>query len=114
MRQLIWGEGEGNSIVVHLTLIPYLKAACELKTKPTQHSVKSLLELGVQPDVLVCRTEHALTAEIKSKLALFCNVQGNAVIEARDMSTIYEVPLAMLKEKLDKVVLAKLKLKSNI
>ena len=114
MRQLIWEEGEGNSMVVHLTLIPYLKAAGELKTKPTQHSVKSLLELGVQPDVLVCRTEHALTAEIKSKLALFCNVQGNAVIEARDMSTIYEVPLAMLKEKLDKVVLAKLKLKSNI
>lgn len=113
MRQLIWEEGEGNSMVVHLTLIPYLKAAGELKTKPTQHSVKSLLELGVQPDVLVCRTEHPLTADIKRKLALFCNVQGNAVIEARDMSTIYEVPLAMLKEKLDKVVLAKLKLKSN-
>jgi CTP synthase len=112
MRQLIWEEGEGNSMVVHLTLIPYLKAAGELKTKPTQHSVKSLLELGVQPDVLVCRTEHPLTAEIKSKLALFCNVQGNAVIEARDLSTIYEVPLAMLKEKLDKVVLTKLKLKS--
>lgn len=114
MRQLIWEEGEGSSMVVHLTLIPYLKAAGELKTKPTQHSVKSLLELGVQPDVLVCRTEHPLTADIKRKLALFCNVQGNAVIEARDMSTIYEVPLAMLKEKLDKVVLAKLKLKSNM
>lgn len=113
MRQLIWEEGEGNSMVVHLTLIPYLKAAGELKTKPTQHSVKSLLELGVQPDVLVCRTEHPLTADIKRKLALFCNVQGNAVIEARDMSTIYEVPLAMLKEKLDKVVLAKLKLKAS-
>lgn len=112
MRQLIWEEGEGNSMVVHLTLIPYLKAAGELKTKPTQHSVKSLLELGVQPDVLVCRTEHPLTADIKRKLALFCNVQGNAVIEARDLSTIYEVPLAMLKEKLDKVVLTKLKLKS--
>lgn len=113
MRQLIWEEGDGNSMVVHLTLIPYLKAAGELKTKPTQHSVKSLLELGVQPDVLVCRTEHSLTADIKRKLALFCNVQGNAVIEARDMSTIYEVPLAMLKEKLDKVVLAKLKLKAS-
>ena len=114
MRQLIWEEGEGNSMVVHLTLIPYLKAAGELKTKPTQHSVKSLLELGVQPDVLVCRTEHALTADIKRKLALFCNVQGNAVIEARDMSTIYEVPLAMLKEKLDKVVLTRLKLKTSV
>ena len=113
MRQLIWEEGESNSMVIHLTLIPYLSAAGELKTKPTQHSVKSLLELGVQPDVLVCRTEHHLNAEIKRKLALFCNVQNNAVIEARDMSTIYEVPMAMLKEKLDKVVLAKLKLKSN-
>jgi len=113
MRQLIWEEGESNSMVIHLTLIPYLAAAGELKTKPTQHSVKSLLELGVQPDVLVCRTEHPLNAEIKRKLALFCNVQNNAVIEARDMSTIYEVPMAMLKEKLDKVVLAKLKLKSS-
>jgi CTP synthase len=113
MRQLIWEEGESNSMVIHLTLIPYLAAAGELKTKPTQHSVKSLLELGVQPDVLVCRTEHHLNAEIKRKLALFCNVQNNAVIEARDMSTIYEVPMAMLKEKLDKVVLAKLKLKST-
>lgn len=113
MRQLIWEEGEGSSMVVHLTLIPYLKAAGELKTKPTQHSVKSLLELGIQPDVLVCRTEHPLTADIKRKLALFCNVQGNAVIEAIDMSTIYEVPLAMLKEKLDKVALTKLKLKAS-
>jgi CTP synthase len=113
MRQLIWEEGDSNSMVIHLTLIPYLSAAGELKTKPTQHSVKSLLELGVQPDVLVCRTEKPLNAEIKRKLALFCNVQNNAVIEARDMSTIYEVPMAMLKEKLDKVVLTKLKLKSN-
>ena len=113
MRQLIWEEGDSNSMVIHLTLIPYLSAAGELKTKPTQHSVKSLLELGVQPDVLVCRTEKPLNAEIKLKLALFCNVQNNAVIEARDMATIYEVPMAMLKEKLDKVVLAKLKLKST-
>jgi CTP synthase len=113
MRQLIWEEGESNSMVIHLTLIPYLSAAGELKTKPTQHSVKSLLELGVQPDVLVCRTEKPLNADIKRKLALFCNVQNNAVIEARDMSTIYEVPMAMLKEKLDKVVLTKLKLKTS-
>lgn len=113
MRQLIWEEGNSNSMVIHLTLIPYLSAAGELKTKPTQHSVKSLLELGVQPDVLVCRTEKPLNAEIKLKLALFCNVENNAVIEARDMATIYEVPMAMLKEKLDKVVLTKLKLKST-
>ncbi len=113
MRQLIWDLGSNNAMVVHLTLIPYLNAAGELKTKPTQHSVKSLLELGVQPDVLVCRTEQPLTGEIKRKLALFCNVQGNAVIEARDLSTIYEVPMAMLKEKLDKVVLTKLKLKAS-
>jgi CTP synthase len=113
MRQLIWDLGSNNAMVVHLTLIPYLNAAGELKTKPTQHSVKSLLELGVQPDVLVCRTEQPLTGEIKRKLALFCNVQGNAVIEARDLSTIYEVPMAMLKEKLDKVVLTKLKLKAT-
>lgn len=114
MRQLIWHEGDSNALVIHLTLIPYLAAAGELKTKPTQHSVKSLLELGIQPDILVCRTEKPLTSDIKRKLALFCNVQDNAVIEARDLSTIYEVPLAMLKEKLDKVVLAKLKLKSTV
>ncbi len=113
MRQLIWELGDSNAIVVHLTLVPYLKAAGELKTKPTQHSVKSLLELGVQPDILVCRTEHPLSPDLKKKLALFCNVQGNSVIEARDLKTIYEVPMAMLKEKLDKVVLAKLKLKSS-
>jgi CTP synthase len=113
MRQLIWELGESNACVVHLTLVPFLKAAGELKTKPTQHSVKSLLELGVQPDVLVLRTEQSLGADLKKKLALFCNVQGNAVIEARDLSTIYEVPMAMLKEKLDKVVLNKLKLKST-
>ncbi len=113
MRQLIWDMGESNAIVVHLTLIPYLSAAGELKTKPTQHSVKSLLELGVQPDVLVCRTEKPLNQELRRKLALFCNVQPNAVIEAIDLSTIYEAPMAMLKEKLDKAVLTKLKLKTT-
>jgi len=112
MRQLIWELGESNSAVVHLTLVPYLRAAGELKTKPTQHSVKSLSELGIHPDVLVCRTEQPIGSEIKRKLALFCNVQLNSVIEARDLSTIYEVPMAMLKEKLDKVVLTKLKLKT--
>lgn len=110
MRQLRWEMGEDNAIVIHLTLIPYLSAAGELKTKPTQHSVKNLLELGVQPDILVCRTERSLNSDIRKKLALFCNVTQNAVIESIDVKTIYEVPLVMQKEKLDKVVLAKLKL----
>lgn len=113
MRQLMWEMGEDNAIVIHLTLVPYLKAAGELKTKPTQHSVKNLLELGVQPDVLVCRTEYHLSQEIRKKLALFCNVTQNAVIESIDLKTIYEVPMVMLKEKLDKVVLAKLKMSSR-
>jgi CTP synthase len=113
VRQLRWDLGKDDSMVIHLTLIPYLKAAGELKTKPTQHSVKSLLELGVQPDVLVCRTEYELTKEVRRKLALFCNVKPNAVIESLDVSTIYEVPLEMQKEKLDKVVLSNLKLSSK-
>ena len=110
VRQLNWELGDDNTIVIHLTLIPYLSAAGELKTKPTQHSVRFLLESGVQPDILVCRTEHPLNAEIRRKVALFCNVNVNAVIESIDLATIYDVPLVMLKEKLDKVVLAKLKL----
>lgn len=112
VRQLLWDMGPENAIVIHLTLIPYLAAAGELKTKPTQHSVKMLLEQGVQPDILVCRTEKHLTADMRRKIALFCNVHQNAVIESIDVSTIYEVPMVMLKEKLDKVVLNKLKLKS--
>ncbi|MEK0420666.1 MAG: synthase, partial [Bacteroidota bacterium] len=112
VRQLLWELGSENAIVIHLTLIPYLAAAGELKTKPTQHSVKMLLEQGVQPDILVCRTEKHLTADMRRKIALFCNVHQNAVIESIDVSTIYEVPMVMLKEKLDKVVLNKLKLKS--
>ncbi len=112
LRQLRWDLGKENCIVVHLTLIPYLKAAKELKTKPTQHSVKELLQAGIQPDILVCRTEYALPKEIKEKLALFCNVDVNSVIEAIDAETIYDVPLLMLKEKLDKTVLKKLGMKS--
>jgi len=96
-----------------LTLVPYLSAAKELKTKPTQHSVKELLKAGVQPDILVCRTEHPLTSEMRRKIAQFCNVENNAVIEARDAKSIYDVPLLMLKEKLDKIVLKKLKLKTK-
>ena len=99
--------------MIHLTLIPYLAAAGELKTKPTQHSVKTLLEYGVQPDILVCRTEHKLSQEIRKKLALFCNVNINAVVESIDASTIYDVPLLMLKEQLDKTVLTKLKLSTK-
>jgi len=107
VRQLRW-ELEGNCVSIHLTLIPYLSTTGELKTKPTQHSVKLLLEYGVQPDILVCRTEHPINKDIRKKLALFCNVAQDAVIEAIDASTIYEVPLLMEKEKLDVIVLKKL------
>jgi len=113
LRQLKWEIGNNNCIVLHLTLIPYLKAAKELKTKPTQHSVKELLNLGIQPDMLICRTEHPLNKDIRKKLALFCNVNQNSVIEAMDADTIYDVPLLMLKEKLDQVVMAKLNLRNK-
>ncbi len=109
VRQLKWEMGD-RVCVVHLTLVPYLSAAGELKTKPTQHSVKMLLEEGVQPDILVLRTEKPLNRDIRKKVALFCNVDERAVIESRDVSTIYEVPLLMQKEKLDEIVIEKLKL----
>jgi CTP synthase len=112
VRQMLW-EFENDCIVIHLTLVPYLAAAGELKTKPTQHSVKQLLELGVQPDILCCRTEHELDLTLRKKIAKFCNVSMNAVIESRDASTIYEVPLLMQAEELDKVVLEKLGLPSK-
>ncbi len=108
VRQLQWELPEEDCLVVHLTLIPYLKAAKELKTKPTQHSVKLLSQEGVHPDILVCRTEEPLSAEIRKKIALFCNVKLEAVIEAADASTIYEVPLSMMREKLDLICLKKL------
>ncbi|MGE6219311.1 CTP synthase [Nubsella zeaxanthinifaciens] len=110
VRQFKWEEGNNNAIVIHLTLVPFLAAAGELKTKPTQHSVKALLEYGIQPDILVCRTEHHISQDIRRKIALFCNVNINAVIESMDASTIYDVPLLMYKEQLDKTVLSKLKL----
>jgi len=113
VRQVKWDLGPTNSLVIHLTLIPYLNAAKELKTKPTQHSVKELLEAGIQPDILVCRTEMPLPMEIRKKLSLFCNVNLNSVIEAMDADTIYDVPLLMKKEKLDERVLAKLKVQSK-
>lgn len=108
VRQIQWELPEEDCLVVHLTLIPYLKAAKELKTKPTQHSVKLLSQEGVHPDIIVCRTEKPLNSELRRKIALFCNVKQEAVIEASDASTIYEVPLFMLKEKLDVIVLKKL------
>ncbi|MEL7020454.1 MAG: CTP synthase [Bacteroidota bacterium] len=110
LRQLRWELGTDNCLVVHLTLIPYLNAAKELKTKPTQHSVKELQNTGIQPDILVCRTEHPITMEIRRKLALFCNVDINSVVESIDADTIYDVPLLMLKEKLDSTVISKLRL----
>ncbi len=108
VRQLQWELPEEDSVVVHLTLIPYLKAAGELKTKPTQHSVKMLSQEGVHPDVIVCRTERTLSPELRRKIALFCNVKQEAVIEAMDAPTIYEVPLAMMREGLDVIVLKKM------
>jgi len=111
VRQLQWELGENNAIVIHLTLVPFLKAAGELKTKPTQHSVKTLMESGVQANVLVCRTEHELGDGIRTKLARFCNVKREAVIQSIDASTIYDVPNLMLEEGLDKVVMKQLELK---
>ena len=110
VRQVKWEVGQNNFLSIHLTLVPYLKSAGELKTKPTQHSVKQLLEAGIQPDILVCRSEHHLPNDIRKKMALFCNVNINSVIEAMDAETIYDVPLLMRKEKLDERVLSKLKL----
>ena len=113
VRQLLWELGKENAIVIHLTLIPYLAAAGELKTKPTQHSVKTLMQSGINPDVLVCRTEHEISEDIKRKLALFCNVKKEDVIQSIDASTIYDVPNLMFEEGLDTVVLNKLQLSSE-
>lgn len=113
VRQLMWELGDNNSIVIHLTLVPYLSAAGELKTKPTQHSVKTLMESGIKADILVCRTEHELSDDLRDKLALFCNVKREAVIQSIDASTIYDVPNYMLEEGLDTVVLKKLALQEK-
>lgn len=112
VRQLRWELGE-KSVLIHLTYVPYLAASGELKTKPTQHSVKTLLEIGVQPDVLVLRTEHELNSDLRRKVALFCNVSPKAVIQSIDVSTIYEVPIKMKEEKLDEIVLEQLGLPLN-
>lgn len=113
VRQLRWELGREHALVIHLTLVPFLNAAKELKTKPTQHSVKELLSLGVQPDILACRTEHPLGIEIRRKMAQFCNVETSSVIEMIDAETIYDVPLLLLKERLDSVVISKLHLKDT-
>src|SRR5690606_54162 len=110
VRQLRWELGESNSMVIHLTLLPYLAASGELKTKPSQHSVRQLMENGIQADVLVCRSEHKIPKDVKSKLALFCNVPADNVIECMDADTIYQVPLDLQKQKFDEVVLKELDL----
>ncbi len=114
VRQLLWELGDNNGIVIHLTLVPFLSAAGELKTKPTQHSVKTLMESGIKADILVCRTEHEISDDIKQKLALFCNVKKEAVVQSIDANTIYEVPLLMQEEGLDTVTLQKLGLQDNV
>jgi len=113
VRQLVWELGKENTVVIHLTLIPFLSATGELKTKPTQHSVKTLMESGLTADVIVCRTEYELSKDLRLKLALFCNVKPEAVIQSIDVETIYDVPLKMLDEGLDKVVLNKLGVKTK-
>ena len=110
MRQLMMEVGRKNALSIHVTLVPYIASAGEVKTKPTQHSVKNLLALGIQPDVLICRSEKKLTKELRDKIALFCNVDSRAVISAYDCSTIYEVPLVCYKEKLDQIVINRLHL----
>jgi CTP synthase len=106
-------EGRNNAIFVHVTLVPYIAAAGELKTKPTQHSVRELMEIGIAPDVLLCRSDRPLPVELRKKIALFCNVQENAVISALDVDTIYEVPLAFHEQGLDDLVVANLHLKDQ-
>lgn len=110
MRQLMMQFGRVNTMNIHVTLVPYIASAGEVKTKPTQHSVKNLLELGIQPDVLICRSEAKLTKDLRDKIALFCNIDSRAVISAYDVSSIYEVPLVLLREKLDLIALKKLHL----
>ncbi|NLB87995.1 MAG: CTP synthase, partial [Syntrophomonadaceae bacterium] len=110
IRQLKFDLGKDNVLYIHVTLVPYIKTAGELKTKPTQHSVKELRSIGIQPDILVCRTEKDLSEDLKAKLALFCDVEKEAVIQVKDADSIYEVPLLLAKQKLDQLVIKKLDL----
>src|SRR5213075_3298492 len=105
IRQMRQEMGRDNTLFVHVTLVPWIGAAGELKTKPTQHSVKELLSIGIQPDILLCRADRLIPHEMKKKIALFCNVEEKAVITARDVQTIYEVPLAFAREGLDQILL---------
>jgi CTP synthase len=114
IRQMRLEEGPENVLYVHLTLVPYIKTAGELKTKPTQHSVRALRDIGIQPDILICRTERPLTDELKKKIALFCNVEIDAVIDARDVPSIYEVPLRFHEDGLDDIVLRKLRIRNGV
>ncbi|MBI2618974.1 MAG: CTP synthase [Ignavibacteriales bacterium] len=111
IRQFTLNVGHRNAVNIHVTLVPYIRSAGELKTKPTQHSVKTLLEIGLQPDVLICRSERPLSLDLREKIALFCNVEPRSVVEGRDVSSIYEVPLVFEREKLDEIVIEKLDLK---
>ncbi len=113
IRQFIIKEGRNNAISIHLTLVPYMKSASEIKTKPTQHSVGKLREIGIQPDILVCRTEKALSQEAREKIALFCNVNEEAVIPARDVESVYEIPVIFAREKLDHLIVSLLGIKSK-
>src|SRR3954471_12857420 len=113
IRQMRQELGRENTIFVHVTLVPWIAAAGELKTKPTQHSVKELLSVGIQPDILLCRTDRFLSKEIKSKIALFCNVEEEAVITAKDVASIYEVPLVFSHEGVDTLVLRYLHLQAK-
>ncbi len=113
IRQMRQEQGRENVVFVHLTLVPYIGASGELKTKPTQHSVKELREIGIQPDILLCRTDHFLSPDIKAKIALFCSVPEEAVITAKDVENIYEVPLVLGHEGLDTQILRCLKLETR-
>ncbi|MCL5266475.1 MAG: CTP synthase [Bacteroidetes bacterium] len=113
MRQFMLKIGKKNALNIHVTLVPYIEAAGEIKTKPTQHSVKSLLEIGVQPEILICRTSKRISREIKEKIAMFTNIEPDAVIEGRDVDTIYEMPLILRKQRLDQIVLKKLNLQAK-
>ena len=113
IRQMRQDLGRENTLFMHVTLVPFIAAASELKTKPTQHSVKELLSIGIQPDVLLCRTDRFLSKDIKSKVALFCNVEEEAVITAKDVASIYEVPLQFAKEGVDTLILRYLHLEAR-
>ena len=113
MRQFMLKIGKKNAINIHVTLVPYIEAAGEIKTKPTQHSVKNLLEIGVQPEILICRTAKRISREIKEKIAMFTNIEADSVIEGRDVDTIYEMPLILRKQRLDQIVLKKLNLQAK-